>query len=47
MTRRGLRQLLPAFAHYFGIMPWKVEEMPFAEIEAFIDWLPKEDDLED
>lgn len=43
MTRRELRELLPAFAHWFGVMPWHIEPDPpvltSGEVETFADWL--------
>lgn len=51
MTRRGLRPLLPAFAHWFGIMPWHIESDPpvltVGETSAFIAWLTERLDQRD
>lgn len=41
MTRRGLRQVLPALAMVYGILPWHIDPDPpvltHGELEAFTD----------
>lgn len=39
--RRQLRANLPALAHWFGILPWMVDDLTTKEAEVFLDWLAK------
>jgi hypothetical protein len=42
--RRALRALLPTLAHYYPGWRWDlIDDMPMAEIGAFIDALPQPD----
>jgi hypothetical protein len=34
--RRVLRASLPAFSHHFGIQPWQVDDLTYAEIEVYL-----------
>ena len=47
MIRRQLRKLLPALAHWYGIMPWHLHPDPavltFGELEEFVRQTPKQD----
>jgi hypothetical protein len=39
--RRQLRQALPALAHWFGIRPADIDDMPYGELEEFLARLKK------
>ncbi len=48
MSRRQLRQHLPALAHLYGVMPWHIDPDPpvltNGELEAFMEWTPPSKD---
>ncbi|MBW3547219.1 MAG: hypothetical protein KY452_03650 [Actinobacteria bacterium] len=41
--RRALRPLLPALSHWFGLKWSDIESMPQAELDAYIDALPRKE----
>lgn len=33
--RRRLRRVAPELAHYFGLLPWQLDDLTFGELEEF------------
>lgn len=37
--RRALHEQLPAFTWFYGLRPWEIERLTFAEIDTYTGWM--------